>query len=217
MTDTNRATVEQLPLQRAMILGAVCLAIGLCAGWLIRGWDNVATPASASAVSGAAAQPRAAAPAVPANAAQLKAEADAQAAPLEERLKSEPGNADLLIQIGNLYYDAQQYPAAVNYYGKALAVEPSNAAVRTDMGTAYWYMGNADSALKEFDTALGSEPNNPNTLFNRGLVRWQGKHDGTGALSDWKQLLAAHPNYDARDKVQQMMAEVTSQAPTGKR
>ncbi|HWE87280.1 MAG TPA: tetratricopeptide repeat protein [Terracidiphilus sp.] len=211
MTDTNRATGEQLPLHRAMILGAVCLAIGLCAGWLIRGWDNAATPASASAGSSSAARQQAPAPAASANTAQLKAEADAQAAPLEEQLKSDPKNANLLIQIGNLYYDAQQYPAAVNYYGQALAVQPSNAAVRTDRGTAYWYMGNADSALKEFDTAIGFESNNPNTLFNRGLVRWQGKRDGSGALSDWKQLLATNPNYEARNKVQQMMAEVTSQ------
>jgi tetratricopeptide (TPR) repeat protein len=194
-----------------MILGAVCLAIGLCAGWLIRGWDNAATPASASAGSSSAARQQAPAPAASANTAQLKAEADAQAAPLEEQLKSDPKNANLLIQIGNLYYDAQQYPAAVNYYGQALAVQPSNAAVRTDRGTAYWYMGNADSALKEFDTAIGFESNNPNTLFNRGLVRWQGKRDGSGALSDWKQLLATNPNYEARNKVQQMMAEVTSQ------
>ncbi|HTX77761.1 MAG TPA: tetratricopeptide repeat protein [Terracidiphilus sp.] len=212
MTDTNRVSVQQYPLQRAMILGAVCLAIGLCSGWLIRGWDNSAAPASATAVAAPADQQRAPAPAAPANAAQLKAEADAQAAPLLEQLKSEPKNADVLIQLGNLYYDAQQYPAAVNYYGHVLAMQPQNASVRTDMGTAYWYMGNADSALEEFDKALEDQPGNPNTLFNRGLVRWQGKHDGAGALADWEQLLAANPNYDGKDKVQQMMAEARSQA-----
>ena len=56
----------------------------------------------------------------PPSPAQLKEMADAQAAPLIEKLKSEPADADLLASIGNLYYDAQQYPIAVDYYARAL-------------------------------------------------------------------------------------------------
>lgn len=200
---TNRAVLEQAPdqwpLRRAMILAAICIAIGLCGGWLIRGWDSGANPPAAQANPG---QP------APASAAQRKTQADEQVAPLLEQLKSQPGNADILTQIGNLYYDAQQYPQAVNYYGQVLQLRPADAAVRTDEGTAYWYMGNADSALAEFDKALSYQANNPNTLFNRGLVRWQGKHDAAGALADWKQLLATDADYEAKDKVQQMMAQV---------
>ena len=36
--------------------------------------------------------------------------ADAQAEPLLAQLKATPNDADLLYKIGNLYYDAQQYP-----------------------------------------------------------------------------------------------------------
>jgi tetratricopeptide (TPR) repeat protein len=91
-------------------------------------------------------------------------------------------------------------------------VKPADAAVRTDMATAYWYLGNADTALSEFDKALTYQPNNPNTLFNRGMVRWQGKMDSAGALADWQKLLATDPSYDAKDKVLQMMAEVKQHA-----
>ena len=205
MTDTNRSSIEQWPVKRAMILAAVCLVIGLAGGWLIRGIDSSAAPSSATA---AAPAPQAAAASAASNQAQMKQQADAQAAPLLEALKPNPNDADILTRLGNLYYDAQQYPTAVNWYGRALAVRPSDADVRTDMGTAYWYMGNADSAIAECNTALTYQPNNPNTLFNRGLVKWQGKHDGAGALADWKQLLDSNPNYEGRDKVQQMMAEV---------
>jgi len=144
--------------------------------------------------------------------------ADAQAAPLLDKLRADPDNPALLTTIGNLYYDAQQYPTAVDYYGRVLKSKPSDAAVRTDMATAYWYMGNADGAIAEFDKALSYEPNNSNTLFNRGLVKWQGKKDGPGALADWNKLLAVNPNYEAKDKVEQMIADVTkhSAATTGK-
>jgi tetratricopeptide (TPR) repeat protein len=143
--------------------------------------------------------------------ARLKQMADQQAAPLLAKLNADPNNPDLLTGIGNLYYDAQQYPIAVDYYSRELKSKPSDAAARTDMATAYWYMGNADTAIAEFNKALTYAPSNPNTLFNLGLVKWQARHDAAGAIADWKKLLAANPKYESKDKVEQMLAEVQKQ------
>ncbi|UWZ85435.1 tetratricopeptide repeat protein [Occallatibacter riparius] len=202
MSGTNQVS-EDWALRRAMLLGALCLAVGLAAGWLIRGWESPVAPTVAAS---APVQAGSAAPS--ANAAQQKQQADAQAAPILEQLKAQPENADLLTNIGNIYYDAQLYPTAIDYYTRSLKAKPADASVRTDLGTAYWYLGNADSAIKEFDTALTYAPTNPNTLFNRGLVKWQGKGDAAGASADWKKLLATNPNYEAKDKVEQMLAQV---------
>jgi len=117
----------------------------------------------------------------------------------------------VLAELGNIYYDAQQYPMAVDYYSRALKAKPADAAVRTDMATAYWYMGQADRAIAEFDKVLLYAPDNPNTLFNRGLVKWRAKKDAAGALADWERLLATDPAYDQKDKVRQMIAEVEKQ------
>jgi tetratricopeptide (TPR) repeat protein len=142
----------------------------------------------------------------------LKLIADNQAAPLVAKLKTDSKNPELLTNIGNLYYDAQQYPVAVDYYARELQIKPSDASVRTDMATAYWYLGNTDRAIAEFNTALTYAPTNPSTLFNLGLVKWQGKHDSAGAIADWKKLLATNPNYEAKDKVEQMLSDVQKQA-----
>jgi cytochrome c-type biogenesis protein CcmH/NrfG len=199
---------------QAYTLAVVCLLLGMAGGWLIRGSQG---PAAAATVETAAAS--APAPSGMGGAAnvqptpeQLKKMADTQAAPLIEKLKSDPNNPDLLSSIGNFYYDAQQFPAAVDYYGRALKAKPSDAAVRTDMATAYWYMGNADTAIAEFNRALTYEPNKPNTLFNLGLVKWQGKMDINGAVADWEKLLATNPNYEGKDKVEQMIAEAKKHA-----
>ena len=191
---------------------ALCLSIGIGGGWLIR---NIRGTEQVDAAKSVAAPVPAAAPASsvaqtpgPAN---LKSMADTKAAPLLEKLKSDPKNPDLLTSIGNLYYDAQQYPVAVDFYGRVLQSRPSDAAVRTDLATAYWYLGNADAAIAEFNKALTYAPNNPNTLFNLGLVKWQGKHDSVGAIADWKKLLATNPGYEAKDKVEQMLSEVEKQ------
>lgn len=194
--------MKEIAGRRAGMLAVVSLLTGIAGGWTIhhaqRGTEAVerSVPVSVS-VKGHAEE-----------AAQLRQAADVQAGPLVERLKAEPGNADVLIQLGNLYYDAQQYSLAVDYYHRALNAQPANASVRTDMATAYWYMGSTDSAIAEFNKALTYEPNNPNALFNLGLVRWKGKRDAAGALGDWQKLLAANPNYDGKDKVNQMIAEV---------
>ncbi|MGA2002861.1 MAG: tetratricopeptide repeat protein [Terriglobales bacterium] len=198
---------------QAYTLAVVCLLLGMAGGWLIRGSQ---TPAAPTAETASASAPAPSAMGGGMNAQptpeQLKKMADTQAAPLIEKLKSDPNNPELLAGIGNFYYDAQQYPTAIDYYGRALKTKPADAAVRTDMATAYWYMGNADSAIAEFNKALTYEPNKPNTLFNLGLVKWQGKMDINGAVAEWEKLLKTNPNYEGKDKVEQMIAEAKKHA-----
>ena len=191
---------------QAYALSVVCLLVGLAGGWFIRGSQGssvapvdsaaAATPQSASEATG---QP---------TPEQLRHMADKQAAPLLEGLNTDPDNPDLLAKIGNLYYDARQFPAAIEYYQRSLKVRPKDAGVRTDMATAYWYQGNADTAITEFHHALADEPNKPNALFNLGVVQWQGKMDVDGALATWQKLLDANPNYEGKDKIVELMAQV---------
>jgi tetratricopeptide (TPR) repeat protein len=192
---------------------AVCLFAGIAGGWAIRGTRLPVQAETAKATAIPDAPATSTTPATPAPSPdQLKTMADNQAAPLLAKLNADPKNLDLLTSVGNLYYDARQYPVAVNYYGRALATKPSDAAVRTDMATAYWYLGDADKAIAEFNTALKYAPSNPNTLFNLGMVKWQGKHDSAGAIADWKRLLATNPDYAARDQVEKMLSDVEKQA-----
>lgn len=214
MTDTNPAPTKSWTVKQAIIVAVVCLTVGIAGGWSIRAAQSPAAVAGANGANGSATATNAAKPAsqMP-GPLQLKEMADAQAAPLLDKLRSKPDNPDLLTSIGDLYYDAKQYPTAVGYYERVLKGKPSDAAVRTDMATAYWYMGNADTAIIEFNRALAYAPTSPNTLFNLGLVQWQGKKDGDAALADWEKLLAANPNYEEKDKVRQMMAEVKAHTP----
>ena len=203
MTDTQNPTTDQWTSVQAYTLAVICLLVGIAGGWFIRGSQAPVTNASNES----------AAPASPASsqqmptAAQLKQMADAQAAPLLDKLKADPVNVQLLADIGNVYYDAQQYPTAVDYYGRALKIAPENTSVRTDLGTAQWYLGNADDAIAQFNQALKYEPNKANALFNLGIVKWQGKMDVDGAVAAWQKLLATNPNYEAKDKVEELIAQ----------
>ena len=198
MAATRTRAVEAWTLPWAALFALGCFLAGIGGGWLLR--EVQARSATAVAASSAPAADTA------------NNSVNAAAAPLLQKLQADPNNPDLLVNLGNVYYDAQQYPAAVGYYARALHLKPGDADVRTDMGTAYWYMGNADRALAEFNQALSDRPNNPNTLFNLGLVKLQGKRDAAGAIADWNKLLATNPDYAERAKVQQMIADAAKQS-----
>lgn len=212
--DRNKSLAKRWTRPRTVALMVGCLLAGIAGGWIFRGIQNFSQTASAEAtsISTPASLSTNTAPQAP-TPKQLKDMADHQAAPLIAKLNADPKNPDLLVSIGNLYYDAEQYPTAVDYYRRALVTKPSDGAVRTDMATAYWYLGDADKAIAEFNTALKHSPNSPNALFNRGLVKWKGKHDSAGAIADWKNLLATNPNYASREQVEKMLAEVEQQMP----
>ena len=190
---------------QAYVLATICLVVGIAVGYLLRG----------SAGSDSRPQPSAAATApadMPATGGQptpeqLKHMADKQAEPILAQLQNSPNDPKLLATAGNMYYDAQQYQAAIEYYDRALRVEPKNANVRTDMGTAYFYLGDSNRALQEFQTALKDDPKHAQTMFNMGMVQWQGKGDAPAAVATWEKLLKTVPDYPERAKVEEMLAK----------
>jgi len=206
MSDTKKATTTtNWTTLQAYTLAVICLLVGIAGGWLFRGSQssvppvetaNAAAPAGMGTGMGSQPTPE-----------QMKQMADTQAAPLLEKLKSDPANADLLASVANAYYDAQQFPTAIDYYQRALKAQPANAGVRTDMATAYWYTGDADTAIKEFNKALTYEPNKANALFNLGIVEWQGKMDINDAVATWQKLLDTNPNYEGKQKVLDLIAQ----------
>jgi cytochrome c-type biogenesis protein CcmH/NrfG len=208
MTDTNRSTaIEQWTSVQAYTLAVICLLVGIAGGWLIRGSQSPAAAAAETANASAPAMGSANAAVQNPTPAEMQRMADTHAGPLIEKLKADPTNAGLLENIGNIYYDAQQFPTAIDYYQRALKAEPANTGVRTDMATAYWYSGDADTAIAEFQKSLVYEPNKANTLFNLGIVEWQGKMDIDKAVVAWQKLLDTNPNYEGKDKVLELMAQ----------
>lgn len=202
---TNSTSADRWTNTQAIALAIVSLVVGTGGGYLIRQSQSkhiqppvaAVTPSPTSTTS----------PAMPLSPAQLNDAATTQAAAKLEQLKSDPTNTGLLVELGNIYYDSKQYPSAIDYYKRALVLQPDNTSVRTDLATAIWYTGDADSAIAEFNKSLTYEPTKADTLFNLGVVKWQGKHDGPGAIAVWQKLLQANPNYENKDKVQELIAQ----------
>jgi tetratricopeptide (TPR) repeat protein len=190
---------------QAYVLASFCLVLGVTLGYLFRG--------SASSVPQAAAAQHSAG--VQAESNQAQAAFKQSVGPLLEAVNRNPADYDALVKLGDLYYDGQQFPSAIPYYERALAIHPENPDVRTDLGTAYWYTGNADRALSEMETSLTYKPGHPQTLFNMGWVKWQGKADAKGAIEAWQKLLKTNPDYPQKQQVEQYIVKAKNHAARG--
>jgi cytochrome c-type biogenesis protein CcmH/NrfG len=197
-------------------MAVISLVVGLAIGYLFRGSQSpaVLAPPAASAQAGAqsaatAGQMGGQMPTLE----QMKQMADKKAEPLLEKLKGDPNNSDLLFKVGNIYRATHQFKDALGYYDKALQVDPKNVAIRTEMASTLYYNGDVDGAISQLQQALRYDPKDANSLFNLGMIKWQGKQDSKGAVAAWQQLLKSNPQLSADRKanLQQLMAQVQMQ------
>jgi cytochrome c-type biogenesis protein CcmH/NrfG len=70
-----------------------------------------------------------------------------------------------------------------------------------------------DGAISQLQQSLHYDPKDGNSLFNLGMIKWQGKHDSKGAVAAWQQLLKSNPQLSADRKanLRKLMAQVQVQ------
>ena len=172
----------------SLVFGVAGIFFGVLVGWIIGSQQASgvlpATPAPAAAPSSGAAGNQSAPPVFDeSRAASLKATADRS-----------PADAEVRVQLGNLYFDAERYDEAAKWYEAALTVDPKNVNASTDLGIAYYYSNQPDRALAQFDRSLAIDPKHSKTLLNIGIVRAFGKQDLEGAEKAWQRVLDVAPS-----------------------
>jgi cytochrome c-type biogenesis protein CcmH/NrfG len=209
---TQPAAVSAWQAKQVYAMAAICLVVGLAIGYLFRGSQSPAAPAQPTAQAEAAAPAGHMAGNMP-SLEQMKQMADKKAAPLLEKLKGDPNNSDLLIQVGNIYKSTHQFKEAGDYYGRVVQADPKNVAIRTELASCLYYNGDVDGAISQLQQALHYDPKDANSLFNLGMIKWQGKQDNKGAVAAWQELLKSNPQLSAERKatVQKLMADVQMQ------
>jgi cytochrome c-type biogenesis protein CcmH/NrfG len=193
-------------------MAVISLAVGLAIGYLFRGSQSAATPVPpgpAAQSSPSAGDMGGQMPSLD----QMRAMAEKKAEPLLEKLKSDPTNKDLLVQVGNIYEATHRFKDAAGYYDRALQVDPKNVPLRTRMASCLYYDGDVDGAISQLQQSLKDSPKDANSLFNLGMIKWQGKQDGKGAVATWQQLLKSNPQLsaDRKAQVQKLMADAQMQ------
>jgi cytochrome c-type biogenesis protein CcmH/NrfG len=172
----------------SIVLAIAGVLFGVIVGWVLgsqQARPGVPAPQAAQtpAVGQAAQQGSRAVPVDP-----------ARASALENVAQQNPKDAQPRVQLGNMYFDAEQYPQAISWYEQAFALEKKDPNLSTDLGVAYYYTNQPDRAITQFEHSLSVDPKHVKTLLNMGIVRAFGKQDLEGAAKAWEQVVAIDPN-----------------------
>lgn len=171
----------------SIAMGLAGVFFGVIVGWI------VGAQATQSSVAVSRPPAQAQAPQASAQAPQARAVDQAQVAGLTEKANANPSDKASRAELGNLYFDAEQYPEAIKWYEAAHQIDPRDINVSTDLGVAYYYTNQADKALTQFERSLAIDAKHTKTLLNQGIVRAFGKQDLKGAEQSWEQVLSIAP------------------------
>ena len=192
--------------RESIVMGVAGVMLGLLVGWILG--SQAGGPASGAA-------------APPAQAAAAPGQAQQPPPPLDEKRAAEL-RADALknstspvprVQLGNLYFDAEQYAESARWYEEALKLDPNDPNVSTDLGIAYYYQNQPDRALQQFDRSLQLDPNHSKTLLNVGVVRAWGKQDLDGAAKAWEKVIEVAPNSEEAKRAKQGLEGIRAAHP----
>jgi cytochrome c-type biogenesis protein CcmH/NrfG len=142
----------------------------------------------------------------------VTADAQKQISMLQGVLKEDPKNLKALIELGNLYFDADQVDPAIQAYSKALEIDPRNADVRTDLGIMYRRKGDPDRAIAEFKKAAQDDPRHVNSRYNMGVVLLHDKGDIKGAIKAWEEYLKLEPTGPRAENIRNQMEKMRGMA-----
>jgi len=127
---------------------------------------------------------------------------------LLSRLKDDPENLKALIQLGNAYFDTDQFDLAIEAYSKALDIDPKNADVRTDMGIMYRRKGDPKRAVAEFKKAAEYDPHHVNSRYNIGIVLLHDQGDLKGAIKAWEDFLQLEPSGPRAENIRRQIGRM---------
>ena len=126
---------------------------------------------------------------------------------LKAELKKNNKNPDILIKLGNIYFDIDNKSEAIVYYRNALNIESTNADVRIDLAICYHETGDSERAVKEIKKSLEYEPNHSKALLNLGII-----HHSLGntaqALHWWNKYLDTEPEGEFSDRIREYMKSI---------
>ena len=112
---------------------------------------------------------------------------------LTRETSQNPNNVTAWVQLGNLYFDTEQFDKSIWAYRKSLDLDPKNANVWTDMGVMYRRSNQPREAIAAFDEAIRVDPKHEIARFNKGIVLLHDLNEPQSGIEAWEELLTINP------------------------
>jgi tetratricopeptide (TPR) repeat protein len=115
-------------------------------------------------------------------------------ATLEASAQSLPDDASPRVSLGDLYFEAQRFEEAIEWYDQALALNPADVDAGTNLGVSYYYSDQTERAIETFERSLEVDPSHQRALLSLGIVKAFGLQDLDGAIVVWERVVAIAPD-----------------------
>ncbi len=129
-------------------------------------------------------------------------------AELTQSLDRDPENPEILMDLGNLYYDREDWDRAVATYEKARRKAPKNPNLLSDLGAAHRNRGEFELAVAYFQKARESDANHWQSLLNWLLLEAYDRRDAAAAQRLFDEVKQRYPEIPQIDKIQEQISSI---------
>jgi tetratricopeptide (TPR) repeat protein len=133
-------------------------------------------------------------------------------AELARTLERDPENPEILMDLGNAYYDREDWDRAVEAYEKARRKAPKNPNLLSDLGAAHRNRGEFELATAFFQKAREANPDHWQSLLNWLLVEAYDRRDPRAAQPLYDEVRRRYPDIPQVEKIQEQINSLRSGA-----
>ena len=106
-----------------------------------------------------------------------------------------PGDVDIYLNLGNVFFEKGSYDNALIVYKKALELSPHNARLHCNLGYLYWGKGNIEEAIKEYEKAIKYDNTYDIAYNNLGVIYLDDLGRVKKAIELFEAAKKYNPNY----------------------
>jgi tetratricopeptide (TPR) repeat protein len=131
-------------------------------------------------------------------------------------VQQDPKNMEALFELGETYFLAGEWQAAIDWFGRVLELDPNNVHAKTDVGTASFNLGRYEEAKASWLSGLQVAPDDVQLHYNMGFLYANVEPaDYTAAASEWGKVVELAPGSDLATTAQVHLTGLAAQASPG--
>jgi len=127
---------------------------------------------------------------------------------LHKAIERDPENPKLWTELGNAYYDSEDWDHAIDSYEKARRKATSDPNLLSDLGAAYRNRGEFKRALSFFEKARAADPDHWQSLLNVVLCEAFDVRDAAAARRHFQELRRRYPDIPNLDRIEKQISEL---------
>ena len=113
---------------------------------------------------------------------------------LEELLRSDPNNVEVLTLLGDTYYCLEDFNRSANVYKKIVQIQPWNTQCLFNLANVYSELKHYDTAIKLYQKVITTNPDFVDSYNNLGFIYYHKMQDARKAIIAYMRTNTSDPN-----------------------